>query len=60
MAEQRVVLVTGSATGLGAQIVRSFSSRGFGVVINHLFDAEADSLGDELSREHGAGKVMTC
>ena len=59
MAEQRVVLVTGAATGLGAQIVRSFASRGFGVVINHLFDAEADSLREELASEHGAGKVLT-
>lgn len=60
MAENRVVLVTGAATGLGAQIVRSFASRGFGVVINHLFDAEAESLADELAREQAAGKVMTC
>ena len=60
MAENRVVLVTGAATGLGAQIVRSFASRGFGVVINHLFDTEADSLADELAREYGTGKVMTC
>ena len=59
MAEQRVVLVTGAATGLGAQIVRSFASRGFGVVINHLFDAEADSLGEEIAGEQGADKVMT-
>jgi len=59
MAENRVVLVTGAATGLGAQIVRSFASRGFGVVINHLFDAEADSLREELASEHGAGKVLT-
>ena len=59
MAENRVVLVTGAATGLGARIVRSFASRGFGVVINHLFDAEADSLRDELASEHGAGKVLT-
>ena len=59
MAENRVVLVTGAATGLGAQIVRSFASRGFGVVINHLFDAEADSLREELMSEHGAGKVLT-
>ena len=59
MAEQRVVLVTGAATGLGAQIVRSFASRGFGVVINHLFDAEAGSLCEEISGEHGADTVMT-
>ena len=59
MAENRVVLVTGAATGLGAQIVRSFASRGFGVVINHLFDAEADALSEELASEHGAGKVLT-
>ena len=59
MAEQRVVVVTGAATGLGAEIARSFASRGFGVVINHLFDAEADNLGEELAREHGAGRVMT-
>ena len=59
MAENRVVLVTGAATGLGAQIVRSFASRGFGVVINHLFDSEADSLREELASEHGAEKVLT-
>ncbi len=59
MAENRVVLVTGAATGLGAQIVRSFASRGLGVVINHLFDAEADSLREELESEHGSGKVLT-
>ena len=60
MSEQRVALVTGSATGLGARIVRSFADRGFGVVINHLFDNEADSLREEISRQHGADAVLTC
>ncbi len=60
MAEQRVVLITGAATGLGARIARSFASRDFGVVINHLFDGEADSLREELAGKHGEGKIMTC
>lgn len=59
MSEQRVVLVTGAATGLGAEITRSFASKGFGVVINHLLDAEADPLRDEIANEHGTGKVLT-
>ena len=59
MSEQRVVLVTGAATGLGAQVVRSFASKGFAVVINHLFNAEADPLRDEIANEQGAEKVLT-
>lgn len=58
MSEERVVLVTGSATGLGAALVRSFAAKGFGVVINYLNDGDADALSQEIEGEYGRDKVL--
>jgi len=43
VSEDRVVLVTGSATGLGAELIRSFAAKGFCVAINFFLDGEADA-----------------
>lgn len=58
MSEERVVLVTGSATGLGAALIRSFAASGFGVVINYLVDGGADALGREIEEAYGSEKVL--
>ena len=58
MSEDRVVLITGSGTGLGAELIRSFAARGFSVVINYLNDGEADSLYHEIEGAYGQQKVM--
>lgn len=60
MNEERVALVTGSATGLGAEIARSFAAKGFGLVLNHLLDREADPLREEIAQRHGADRVLAC
>lgn len=59
MSEERVVLITGAATGLGAEIAKSFASKGFGVVINYFLDGEADALYEELSDAYGAARILT-
>jgi pteridine reductase len=53
-AARRVVLVTGGARRLGAEIVRSFAARQYDVVVHHgRSDAEATRLSNELHRLHG-------
>ncbi len=58
MSEDRVVLITGSATGLGAELIRSFAARGYSVVINFLLDGEADMLCQEVVDNYGQAKVL--
>ncbi len=60
VSEERVVLITGSATGLGAALIRSFAGKGFGVVINHLIDGQANALGQEIEENYGREKLLMC
>lgn len=54
---RRVALVTGGARRLGAEITRSFSARGYDVVLHHGNSAaDAERLANELRRLHG-GRV---
>ena len=46
--EQRVAVVTGGASGLGAGIVKHLAVRGFGVCLNYLTEAKAQRLLGEL------------
>lgn len=58
MKEERVVLVTGSATGLGAEIIKSFAAKEFRVVINYFADGDADSLNQEIEASYGETSVL--
>ncbi|WP_411029757.1 SDR family NAD(P)-dependent oxidoreductase [Spongiimicrobium sp. 3-5] len=58
MKEERVILITGSSSGLGACLIRHFSKKGFGVVINYVMDAEAEALYGEIAENVGDQKVM--
>lgn len=59
MSENRVVLITGAATGLGAEMARSFAAHGYRVVLNyHNNEARADSLLEELRTLCGSARIM--
>ena len=58
MSEERVLLITGSSSGLGACLIRHFSKKGFGVVINYVIDADAEVLEKEIIQSVGSKKVM--
>ncbi len=58
MSEERVVLITGSSSGLGACLIRHFSKKGFSVVINYIMEDEAEALRKEIADNVGADKVM--
>jgi NAD(P)-dependent dehydrogenase (short-subunit alcohol dehydrogenase family) len=47
--ENRIVIVTGGARGMGASHARGFVAEGADVVIADVLDQEGQSLADELS-----------
>jgi NAD(P)-dependent dehydrogenase (short-subunit alcohol dehydrogenase family) len=58
MIEERVILVTGSSSGLGACLIRHFAGKGFGVIINYIIDSEAEDLYQEIAKVAGGERVM--
>jgi 3-oxoacyl-[acyl-carrier protein] reductase len=59
MQNEQVVVVTGAATGLGAELVKSFAAQNFRVVINYHHNAEAASeLLEKLSIQHGSERFL--
>lgn len=60
MSEERVVLVTGSSSGLGAALIENFAKKGFGVVINYIVEKEAQELYDKLAETTSESKIMKC
>ena len=46
--EERVVVVTGGATGLGAALVERFASKGFRVLLNYHRNGNAKALAKSL------------
>ncbi len=60
MTRDEVVLITGSATGLGAILIESFAEKGYKVVINYLNDGEGEALESKIAAGYGEQKVLSC
>ena len=58
MREDRVILITGSSSGLGSELIRNFAKKGFGVVINYIVEDEAEALYQQIVKDVGETKVM--
>ncbi len=59
MPDSKVILVTGSSRGIGAELVKQFAASGQRVVINYISSAEeAHDLYDEISGEVGEDRVL--
>ena len=56
--EDRVILITGSSSGLGAALIENFAKKGFGAVINYIIEDEAQELFDRLAKEVDESKLM--
>jgi len=54
-------IVTGSARGLGAAMVRQLAKEGYDVLINHVSDSSkpiAQALAEEVKKEYGVGAIV--
>ncbi len=58
MEEERVLLVTGSSSGLGAALIENFAKKGFGVVINYIIDDQAEEFYRKLAADIDQSKLM--
>jgi len=57
--DKKVVIVTGSSSGIGAALVRGFAGKGDHVVINYLKSEEAAlKLCTEINARHGPGTAL--
>lgn len=57
--EDRVILVTGSSRGIGANLCKSFAQKGFKVVINYSkSEEEAERVFNEIASSVGKDRVL--
>jgi NAD(P)-dependent dehydrogenase (short-subunit alcohol dehydrogenase family) len=55
---ERVVLVTGSSSGLGAALLTHFYDQGWGVVLNYVVEPEAEALYRTLVARAGDDRIL--
>jgi NAD(P)-dependent dehydrogenase (short-subunit alcohol dehydrogenase family) len=61
MSSQKVILITGSSKGMGAETARNFASHGHRAIINyHRSEKEAGKLLAEIEKQAGRKSVMMC
>lgn len=58
MSEDRVIVLTGSSSGLGAALLKHFAKKGFGVVMNYVVDSAAEKVYQELLQITDESKIM--
>lgn len=58
MSEDRVVVITGAASGLGAAMAVDFAARGFRVCINYITESKARTVYDEAASVADESRVM--
>ncbi|MDA3039778.1 MAG: SDR family NAD(P)-dependent oxidoreductase, partial [Actinomycetota bacterium] len=58
--EDRVALITGASSGIGAGVATAFASEGAKVAVNYLGEAERDAAETvaEAARSHGADAIV--
>ena len=58
MSEDRVIVITGSSSGLGAAMIKDFAARGFGVCINYIIEDAAQTTYNEVVEIADESKAM--
>jgi len=58
MSEERVIVITGGSSGLGAALAKNLAGKGFGVCINYIVDGDAGATYAELVELADESKVM--
>lgn len=60
MSEERVMVVTGGSSGLGAASALHFAEQGYRIVMGYVVDAEAEAMEQEIAAAVGADRVIKC
>ncbi len=49
MKEERVMVLTGASSGLGAAMAEHFAKKGFGIVLGHLVEKDATATYERIA-----------
>ena len=60
MSEDRVMVITGGSSGLGAATARHFADKGYRIVIGYVVDHEAEKVHGEIAAQVGEARVIKC
>ena len=60
MSEERVMVITGASSGLGAASAEHFAAEGYRIVMGYIVDHEAEAVYETISSEVGADRVIKC
>jgi NAD(P)-dependent dehydrogenase (short-subunit alcohol dehydrogenase family) len=58
MAEERVIVLTGASSGLGAEVAEHFANEGFGVAINYIVEADSQKTYERIVSQVGEERFM--
>ena len=58
MSEERVMVLTGASSGLGAEVAAHFAAEGFGIAINYIVEEDSQKTYDRIVAESGEERIM--
>ena len=58
MSEERVMVLTGASSGLGAEVAAHFAARGFGIAMNYIIEEESRATYERIASEVGEERIM--
>ena len=58
MTEERVMVLTGASSGLGAEVAAHFAAKGFIVAMNYIIEADSQKIYDRIASEVGEERIM--
>lgn len=58
MTEQRVMVLTGASSGLGAEVAAHFAAKGFAIAMNYIIEADSQATYDRIAADVGEERIM--
>jgi len=58
MGEDRVMVLTGASSGLGAEVAAHFAAKGFCIAINYIIEEDSQKTYDRIVAEVGEERIM--
>jgi len=58
MSEERVMVLTGASSGLGAEVAAHFAAKGFAIAMNYIIEEDSQKTYDRIASEVGEDRIM--
>jgi 3-oxoacyl-[acyl-carrier protein] reductase len=58
MTEERVMVLTGASSGLGAEVAAHFAAKGFAIAMNYIIEKDSQETYERIAAEVGEERIM--